>query len=280
MKVLLLARFTFREARRKRMVLGVLLLSAVFLGLYWFGFASFRGNYDARVAAGARAPFDFDVFASVLVLLGFYTVNFLSGVLAIFAAVGTVAAEVEHGTLQAIVPKPVPRWQVLVGKWLGYAAMLTAYTATMCLGVLAVGRFAGGYTPPNWAAGTALVVLVSLMLLSVTVLGSTLFSTLTNGIVVFMLYGVALMAGVVEQIGTFLNNLALMTIGLAADLVLPSDALWRLAAYTLQPAFTLPVIPLPFTVATPPSGAMIGYAVAYTVAAVLGAVLVFNRRDL
>lgn len=280
MKALLLARFTFREARRKRMVLGVLLLSALFLALYWYGFSSFRSNYDARVNAGARAPFDLQVFASVLVLLGFYTVNFLSGIMAIFAAVGSVASEIDQGTLQAIVPKPIRRWEVLLGKWLGYAAMLAMYATLMCLGVLAVGQTAGGYLPANWAAGTALVVLVSLMLLSVTVLGSTVFSALTNGIVVFMLYGVTLMAGVVEQVGTFLNNETLMNIGLAANLVLPSDAIWRLAAYTLQPAFALPVIPLPFAVTTPPSGAMIVYAGAYTVGAIVLAVGLFNRRDL
>ena len=104
-----------------------------------------------------------------------------------------------------------------------------------------------------WDEGRALVVLVSLMLLSVTVLGSTIFSALTNGIVVFMLYGVTLMAGVVEQVGTFLNNDTLIRIGIAASLVLPSDAVWRLASYTLQPAFNVPLTPLPFTATTPPT---------------------------
>lgn len=277
---LLLARFTFREARRKRLVLGVVLLSLLFLALYWYGFASLRGNFENRLRAGARSPFGFETFASVLVLLGFYTVNFLSGVMAIFAAVGSIASEVDAGTLHAIVPKPVARWQILLGKWLGYAAMLSLYTTLMCLGVLAIGRLVGDYTPPNWLAGTGLVVLVGLMLLSITVLGSTVFSALTNGIVVFMLYGVTLMAGVVEQVGTFINSDTLVRIGIAASLVLPSDAVWRLASFTLQPAFGIPTVPLPFAANTPPSSAMIVYAVVYALTALGLAVALFNRRDL
>lgn len=280
MTTLLLARFTFREARRKRMVMGVVLLSLVFLALYTWGFASLRGNFEARAAANARGPVNFEVFASVLVLMGFYTVNFLSGVMAIFAAVGSIATEIDAGTLQAIVPKPVARWEIVAGKWLGFALMLGLYTALMCLAVVAIGLLVGNYTPPNWPVGSALVVLVSLMLLSVTVLGSTIFSALTNGIVVFMLYGVTLMAGVVEQVGTFLNNDTLIRIGIAASLVLPSDAVWRLASYTLQPAFNVPLTPLPFTATTPPSGAMIAYALGYTVAALVLAAIRFQRRDL
>jgi len=280
MKVLLLARFTFREARRKRTVLGVLLLSALFLALYTFGFSSLRNNYESRLATGARSPLDFEVFASVLVLLGFYTVNFLGGIMAIFASVGSIASEIDAGTLHAVVPKPVRRWQVLLGKWVGYAAMLASYSVLMCLAVLLIGRTIGNYTPSHWAAGTGLVALVSLMLLSVTMFGSTFLSAMTNGIVVFMLYGVALMGGVVEQVGSFLHNDTLTRIGIGTSLVLPSEAAWRLASSTLQPAFDLPVTPLPFASSSTPSAAMIGYALVYSVAAVVLAIVVFERRDL
>ncbi|MEJ7654196.1 MAG: ABC transporter permease [Chloroflexia bacterium] len=202
---LLIARFTFREAMRKQMVLAVILLSAVLVGLYWYGFSSMRSNYDSRLAMGELPPFEFPVFANALVLMGFYTVNFLSGVMAI--CIGrAIAAEVDAGTLHTILPKPIRRSEVVLGKWLGHALMLTVYVMLMCGSVLLVSYYVGDYLPPNPLQGSALVVLVSLVLLSLTILGSTFFSSLTNGIVVFMLYGTALMGGVVEQIGDVLER--------------------------------------------------------------------------
>lgn len=282
MAALILARFTLREAIRKKMVLGVLLLSALFIGMYAYGFSSLRSNYLERVASGNEPPLAFPVFASVMVLLGFYTVNFLSGVMAIFASVGSIAAEVDAGTFHAIVPKPLRRRDIVVGKWLGYAGMLAVYVSLMCLAVVVVARTVGGYAPPNALAGSALLVLVSLLLLSLTVLGSTFFSSLTNGIVVFMLYGVALMGGVVEQIGRFLNNDTLTNIGLGTSLAIPSDAVWRLASSLLQPSGGLSVqaIQTPFTASAAPNGPMALYAVCYAVAALALSTWVFSRRDL
>lgn len=280
MRFLLLARFTFREAVRKRMVLGVLLLSLLFLGLYLYGFSSLKSNYDERIATGDTPPFPFTVFANALVLLGFYTVNFLAGVMAIFAAVGSIAAEIDAGTLHAILPKPIRRWELVVGKWLGYAAMLSVYVALMCGSVLLIANRVASYTPPNIVQSTALVVVVSLVLLSLTVLGSSFFSSLTNGIIVFMLYGVALMGGVVEQVGNYLDSPTLTRIGIGTSLAVPSDVLWRLASYLLQPSFGIPISPTPFTATVPPSSAMVVYAVVYAAAAVALSTWVFGRRDL
>lgn len=280
MRALLLARFTFREAIRKKMVLGVLLLSAVFVALYAYGFQSLKANYDARAAFGDEGPVDFATFASLMVLMGFYTVNFLSGVMAIFASVGSIAAEVDAGTFHAIVPKPIRRWEIVVGKWLGYAVMLVAYVCLMCVSVLVVSRYVGGYMPPNSFVCTALLVLVSLLLLSLTVLGSTFFSSLTNGIIVFMLYGVALMGGVVEQIGDILDNATLSNIGIVTSLVIPSDTVWRLASYLIQTASSLNMGPTPFSAATQPSTGMVVYAIGYAAVAVCLSTWIFNRRDL
>lgn len=282
MAALILARFTLREAVRKKMVLGVVLLSALFVAMYAYGFSSLRNNYMERVTSGDTPPLEFSVFASVMVLLGFYTVNFLSGVMAIFASVGSIAAEVDAGTFHAILPKPVRRRDVVLGKWLGYALMLAVYVSLMCGAVLLVARYIGGYTPPNRLAGSALVVLVSLLLLSLTVLGSTFFSSLTNGIIVFMLYGVALMGGIVEQIGRFLSNDTLTNIGVGTSLLIPSDAVWRLASSLLQPegGFSVQAIQTPFTVSAEPSVPMALYAVLYAFSAVTLSTWIFSQRDL
>ncbi len=54
-----------------------------------------------------------------LLLAGLYAVSNIAGLLAIFMAAGTISQEVEQGTLQSILAKPVSRTQVVLGKWLG-----------------------------------------------------------------------------------------------------------------------------------------------------------------
>lgn len=286
MNVIVIARLTFREALRRKVILGVVLLSIAFIVLYAVGFHLFRQQYldlAARRAARSRsgvAP-TYDVSASAMVLLGLYTVNFLTGIMTIFAAVGTIAGEIEAGTLHAVVPKPIGRWQIILGKYLGFAVMLVVYIALMVTGVVITSHLVGHYAPPNIVHGTLLVMLVSMILLSLTMLGSTIFSTMTNGVVVFMLYGMAVTGGLVEQIGTALNNNTLVNIGIGTSIVVPSDSMWRLASYVVQPQLAISFIgPNPLGTTVPPSNLAVHYSMVYCAVLLVGSVLVFQRRDL
>ncbi|MDI3341433.1 MAG: ABC transporter permease [Sphaerobacter sp.] len=283
MKALVIARLTFREALQRKLIWGVLVLSLLFVGLYAFGFHLLVREWDDMQAGqGARNQLmTYDIFASAMVMLGLYTVNFLTGIMTIFAAVGAIASEIDSGTLHAIVPKPLARWEVVLGKYLGFAAMLTAYVAVMVSSVVVTARLVGDYTPPNILTGMLLIILVSMVLLSLTMLGSTLFSTIANGVIVFMLYGMAMTGGLVEQIGTALSNQTMINIGVATSLVLPSDSMWRLASYVVQPRIAINFTgPNPLGTTVPPSETAVLYAVAYCLVLLLGAMLAFRYRDL
>ena len=276
MKTLVIALFTFREALRRRMIWGVLLLSLIFAGVYYWGYVVVRADFSPE---GEILTFDF--VSMILVGLGFYTVNFLAGVMTIFAAVGTIAGEIESGTFQAIVPKPLARWQLVVGKFLGFAGMIAIYIALMAGAVLATARRVGEYTPPNWPLAIGLVILVSLILLALTIFGSTVFQTMANGVVVFMLYGGALLGGLLEQLGSILQLSALVNVGIVTSLFLPSDVIWRLASSLLQPSSTIRLdSPIPIAAARAPSDAMVAYAVAYIFVLLGLAIISFRRRDL
>lgn len=279
MRVLLFARITLREAMRKKMVLAVLLLSALFLGFYAFGYLKFHESFTTRPLTRAGGTTTYEFGATMMVIMGFYVVNFLAGVMTIFGAVGSISSEIEQHTFQAVLPKPVQRWEVVIGKWLGYAMMLALYVPLMTGGVMLSAWSIGRYLPPNLLPAMLLVLLVSLLLLSMTIFGSTLFSTITNGVVVFMLYGIGMTGGLVEVIGSALNNEVLKTIAILASLAVPSDVIWKKAADVMWPP-NVPLVPTPFTPAVPPSTAMVVYAVAYGVVALSGAVLAFRRRDL
>lgn len=284
MTTLLIARLTFDEALRRKMIWAVLLLSAVFLVLYAFGFQLLRDDlveFDRQRGGVPNELLPYDVQASAMVLLGLYTVNFLAGIMTIFAAVGSIAGEIESGTLHAVIPKPLARWEIIAGKYLGFLAMIAAYLSLMVTGVVLTSRFIGDYTPPNILRGLALLILVSGILLSLTMLGSTIFSTMANGVIVFMLYGMAVTGGLVEQIGTALDNDTMVTIGIFSSVIIPSDSIWKLVSYVVQPSVAVNLIgPNPFGTSAPPSDLAVRYAIAYCATLVIASMLVFRRRDI
>ena len=284
MKALTIARLTFREAFQRKLVWGVLALSIVFAVLYAYGFHLLVNQWNemqARRTGAGRPALTYDVFASNMVMLGLYTVNFLAGIMTIFAAVGSIAGEIDSGTLHAIVPKPLGRWEIVFGKYLGFASMIVIYIVAMVFSVILSARLVGNFAPPNVIQGTLLIVLVSMILLSLTMLGTTIFSTMANGVVVFMLYGMAMTGGLVEQIGTLLNNNTMINIGIVSSILVPSDSMWRLASYTVQPHIAVSFTgPNPLGTTVPPSMTAVEYSVAYCVVLLLGAMLVFRYRDL
>jgi Cu-processing system permease protein len=221
---------TFHEAWRRRMVVIALALGALFLLVFGIGFWLIISNLNLRMSEVQRR-FSYNV----LLMAGFYVTHFLTVMLAIFASVDTISGEIASHTIQAIVTKPVRRWQVLLGKWLGYAAMIGLYLGMLAGGILALVYLLAGYRPPNALAGVGLLVLEALVLLSLSLLAGTRLSTLTNGVLLFMLYGLAFIGAWVEQIGSFLQSRAAVNIGIITSLAMPVEALWRRAAYLMQP---------------------------------------------
>ncbi|HJZ48293.1 MAG TPA: ABC transporter permease subunit [Roseiflexaceae bacterium] len=266
---------TFHEARRRKMVLAALAMGAVFLLLYGLGVSLIDRNLKAQQISAAQLRFNYNI----LMIAGLYVVHFLTVMLAIFASVDAISGEIATHTIQALVTKPVRRWQIVLGKWIGYAAMLLLYLGLLAGGIFLVTYVLVSYTPPNLLAGLLLLMLEALVLLSLSLLGGTRLSTLTNGVVLFMLYGVAFIGAWVEQIGALLQSHAAVNVGIVTSLLMPVEALWRRASYLMQPPL-LSGIPTPFSGTSPPSQAMVIYAALYAAGALVLAMRVFSRRDL
>jgi Cu-processing system permease protein len=279
LQTLNVARMTFLEARMRKMLWAVILLGVAFLGVYAVGFYFMYSEVRAAMHTGmARSlePLNFFVMA------GLYGVNFLVVMLAVLASVDTLSGEIASGTIHTVITKPLRRWHIVVGKWLGLAMMLSIFAAVMSGALIGIVWAIAHYLPPNPVAGVALILLEGLVVLTLSILGGTRLSTLTNGVVVFMLYGLAFIAGWIEQIGAFLHSEAAVNIGIVVSLLIPIEALWKRAAYLMQPPFLreLGLGTTPFGAASAPSGAMVIYAVIYGFAALSLAIHWFARRDL
>lgn len=276
MGVWIMASVTFREAARRKILWAALLAGGAFLTLFATGM-----HLQAKDLARYKVPpfIRYQVQSSVL-QVGFYAVDVLAVLLATLTSVDTISGEIASGTIHAIATKPVARWQILVGKWIGFAIMVAVYVALMFAGVGIVGRVVTGIVTPRIFLGGALVYLECLLVLTMTIMCGTWFSTLTNGVVVIGLHGLAFIGGWIEQIAALTNSPRLVTVGIVSSLLMPSEALWHRASFEMQSSLVRTLQFTPFANASAPSLAMVGYAVVYLMIAFAIAIRHFRERDL
>lgn len=277
-----IARLTLQEVINRRLVLWCAVLSVAFLALFTAGFAFIR----TRFASEPDPQDEFRVFAATLVtVLGLYVVSFLASFLALFLSVGAVSSEADSGVLQAVLARPLRRRSWLLQRWGACAAIAMAYTVVMAGALLVIARIFAGYAPLDPARTIALIAAEAVLLLTLGMLGSTRLSTLANGVVVFSLFGLAWLAGIIEFVGEVIANRAMVNLGIAVSLFVPSDALWRGASYYAQsPGFITEALAqgggLPFSATAPPSPALLWWSAAYVALLLVLAVRAFARRDL
>jgi ABC-type transport system involved in multi-copper enzyme maturation permease subunit len=218
---------------------------------------------------------------SNLLMLGLYAIDLLIVVMTILVSVDTLSGEIASGTIQAVATKPVRRWELLAGKWLGFAGMLTLYIALMVLGINGVTYFMSGIVVRHLVYGFALMWMESMLLLCVTFCFGTTLSTLTNGALALGLHGLAFLGGWIEQVGALTKTPKAVGLGIIASIVMPSEALWRRAAFEMQtPLATAGGVNPVFGGASIPSPLMVGYAAAYTAVFLAVAFRRLQKRDL
>lgn len=277
MATLIIAQLTLREAQRRRILWVALLLGLGFLGIFAVGFHYIYLDITANIGDSAGT----DLVVSLLLTAGLYATNFLIILMAVLISVTTISGEIDSHTIETLLTKPLRRWEVVLGKWLAFAALLLLYIVLLAGGLMLIAYLRSGFLFQNIPAGLSLMVLQGLLVLSITIAGGTRFSTLANGVLAFMLYGIAFLGGWVEQIGALLLNETAVNIGIATSLIMPGEILWKKALTLFQPPFTnTPAMLGPFAVVSQPSDLMIVYAFAYMVVLLALALVTFSRRDL
>src|SRR5207302_3725919 len=139
MRVLTIARLTILEASRRKLLiaLGVLTLAVVVLTSW--GFSRLPTMKDVTPAEVRLAS------SQLTILVAFM----FSGVLALgstLVAAPSIASDIESGIALAILPRPIRRSQLLMGKWLGLALLVTLYAVGSGLLELLGIWLATGYT--------------------------------------------------------------------------------------------------------------------------------------
>ena len=130
-RVASIARNTFREAVRDRVLYNLVLFALILIGS-----AIFLGE----LSGGQETKVIIDLGLSSILLFGLF--------IAIFVGVGLVYKEIERRTLYAILSKPIGRGEFLFGKYLGLCLTLLVNVTVMGIGVsLALIYVSRGWNP-------------------------------------------------------------------------------------------------------------------------------------
>ena len=273
--VLLMAQVTFLEAARRKILWLAGIAGVAFLGLFAAALGSMLRSMHPDVTPVARLE-----GVGMMTMMVLYAGSMMTSLMAALISCDTLSGEIASGTIHAIATKPVNRWCLVLGKWIGFVVMLALYVLFIEGGTMAIGWIEARRVTPHTGAALGLVCLQAIVLLGVTMVCSTRLSALTSGACSLGLYGIAFVGGWIEQFGALRHIKTCVDLGILASLVMPSDALWRRVAMKVQPPILGAAGVSPFSSSIVPSNAMVVYAVVYALLALVVTQILFERRDL
>lgn len=280
-----IAAYALRESVRRKVLLVVLVLTAGFIALFVLACTQAFKNVGSFSGSGVGSVIDARLLAvGTMVGLGMFAILFLGAVLAVFLTLGAVRGDAERGLLQPLVVRPLGRSALLAGRFAAAAGVCSAYVAGVYLACVLIVRATGDRWPdrvlgPGLALVAGVVIIVALALL-----GSVLLSSTANGILVFMLFGAGLVAGLMSSIGEALSSRTLEDVAHAIALALPFEALYQAGLHSLTAdasGFTGAIIRLgPFGSSHAGGLGLDLWALAYLAGVGGLAILAFSRKDL
>lgn len=113
-RILAVARNTFREAARNKIMYSLLLFAIILI-----------------VSALALGELSVHEEQRMIRDVGLFGIDLFSVLIAIFVGVNLLYKELSLKTVYTILPKPIARWEFVLGKWLGVMATLVAQIVVM-----------------------------------------------------------------------------------------------------------------------------------------------------
>ncbi|HHW58264.1 MAG TPA: ABC transporter permease [Clostridia bacterium] len=226
-------KYTFKEMLKKRAFLLVSILSLLYLSIYAFGLSKIFERPSNSI-------YDI-IFQSEILSAGLFFANFIVAFLVVLTSVNSISGEIESGTIYSILSKPIKRYELVLGKFIGLSIMIVLYSSIMFLSVVGLNIWFGSKISFGWdniLKGLFFFDLGPIVFLALIIASSSIFSTINTGIIAIMAYGIALVGGVLEQIGTAMQQSqvgafglksgeSLINAGIITSLILPTDVIYR-----------------------------------------------------
>jgi len=254
-RILFIARNTFREAVRDRVLYNLVLFALMMMA-----------------AAILFGQISVGIERIVIINLGLSAISIFGALIATFIGIGLVSKEIEKRTLYTVLAHPVRRWEFIAGKFCGLAGTLTVNALLMTLGVFAALWYVAHSLTRGDAGLLGAIYCIVLQLVILTAL-ALLFSSFSTP-VLSAVFSLALFV-----IGSFdqdLHTFAAMAHGVTRGLV-------TAVAYVIPNFAALNFISAASHGVNVPARALVlntGYALVYCVTALAGATAIFERRNL
>lgn len=234
MSIWLVMRLTWKELERRRLLIVLLLVTLVTVVLSDWGLHSLYALSLGRAAA--VTPGEMKLAASQELVLFLFMFSGVVVLTAVAAGAPAIASDLEAQTLPQLLARPIRRVEVLLGKWLALAAVLTVYIAVTSALEIGVVLSIVGYRAPHPVIAVIALVAEGLVVMSLALMLGTVLSAMAAGVVAAAAFFLAWAAGVTGGVGTLLHNAHLVEAATVIGLVIPSDGLWRTAVFNLEPA--------------------------------------------
>jgi ABC-type transport system involved in multi-copper enzyme maturation permease subunit len=202
--------------------------------------------------------------------LGLAAIALLGAIVAIFVGTGLINKEIEKRTVLVLIPKPISRAELIIGKHLGLSSVLAVMIAVMSaiyIGLLSWSQIP--YTLNSLLVSQIYLLLELVLLISL----AMVFGVFTSSILATLLsFGVYLMGHIsrdVLKLGAISKNESIEAITRSAYLILPDLERLNLkneVAYGLLPS-----------VGDLLANAL--YGIVYTALLLAIAILIFSRRE-
>lgn len=253
-KIISIARNTFREAVRDRilynLVLFVLLItaSAIFLG-------DLTAGHEART----------------IVNLGLGAMLIFGAFIAIFVGVSLVSKEIEKKTLYAIFSKPIGRWQFILGKYIGLALTLLVNVILMGVGISLALLYVGGSQLALTVWGAILLIYLQLTILTaIAILFSSFSTPALSALLTFFVFLIGHFSSALRELASASGSSAAVYFFGFLYYLLPNFSFFSFSANASKGGF-------------PPVSLLAGdlfYAVCYIGVLLSITILIFSRRNL
>jgi ABC-type transport system involved in multi-copper enzyme maturation permease subunit len=283
--MIVIARLTIRELVRRRVVWVLAALSIASVALVGWGLERLvtlsraDGVDEVQIRIGV---------SQVLILIAFMF-SFVLAMTAAFVGAPAIGGDLESGVALAVLARPIRRMEVLVGRWLGCASVVVAYTVASGLLAIGVAFLVSGYGPPEPFLAIAFLSGQALVLLTLTLALGSVLPSIAAGAIAVVAFGLGWMAGVMAGVAAVLGVQLLGQVAEVSRWILPSDGLWRGVVYGLEPPFVVLLAAgrtqqiaeaNPFYASMPPPLAFVIWSVIWVGLVLAIAGWWFERRDL
>ncbi|MFH1312813.1 MAG: ABC transporter permease subunit [Candidatus Eisenbacteria bacterium] len=251
-KIVALASNTFREGVRDRLFVAVVIFGAAILA------SSF---IIAPLSLGEQERITQD--------MGLAAISVLSFLIAVLIGTGIVYKEIERRTIYTVIAKPVSRWQFIIGKFAGLTATVSLLMAMMTVLLVVVSWVAAGSFHPHILTAVFLTWMELLLLTALSVMMSTLSSPILGAIFTLLLYLIGHTSADLKQLASRFGSGSVKVVVGAIYYTLPNLEYLNVRSKVIHD------VPIDFHYVAFASS----YALLYTMAFLIIAVLVFERRE-